>query len=162
MSEQQACVHGVSFEHLCRDCEATTLKFAGTPAAPANTMQVGGDHYAGEYQHWDFVREVLGNNYLLGNATKYISRWRKKNGVEDLHKALHYIAKARETRVPPAIKYSGEHSFNVGAIFRFCGSAGCGMLEAEAIWAVATSDWKNAEDVVNKLIGERHVIDVTE
>lgn len=29
--------------------------------------------------------------YLIGNITKYISRWKKKNGVEDLEKARWYL-----------------------------------------------------------------------
>jgi hypothetical protein len=61
----------------------------------ANDVQIGGDHYKSEYQHWDFV-EHLGLDYLQGCATKYISRWRKKNGVEDLKKSLHYIQKLIE------------------------------------------------------------------
>jgi hypothetical protein len=64
----------------------------------ANTHQVGGSHYNKEYQHWDFVCDVK-LHYLLACATKYVSRWRKKNGVEDLEKAIHYIEKAREKRV---------------------------------------------------------------
>jgi hypothetical protein len=54
--------------------------------------QVGGTHYNAEYQHWDWAAETqLG--YLEGNATKYVSRWRKKNGVDDLKKALSYVKK---------------------------------------------------------------------
>ena len=30
-------------------------------------------------------------NYLEGNVVKYISRYKKKNGLEDLHKAKWYI-----------------------------------------------------------------------
>ena len=29
--------------------------------------------------------------YLEGNVVKYVSRWRNKNGIADLHKAKHYI-----------------------------------------------------------------------
>ena len=29
--------------------------------------------------------------YLIGNITKYISRWKKKNGIEDLEKARWYL-----------------------------------------------------------------------
>ena len=29
--------------------------------------------------------------YLLGNVVKYISRWNKKGGSEDLRKAIRYI-----------------------------------------------------------------------
>ncbi len=54
--------------------------------------QVGGDHYSADYMHWDWAAETqLG--YLEGNASKYVSRWRKKNGVEDLKKALSYVLK---------------------------------------------------------------------
>lgn len=60
----------------------------------ANDRQVGGDHYqTGGTQHWD----MFGPEYLMGNATKYVSRWRKKNGVQDLEKALHYSEKLLET-----------------------------------------------------------------
>lgn len=61
--------------------------------------QVGGDHYGPEteYGHWDWVNDV-GLNYYLGNATKYVVRWRKKNGIEDLQKAGTYVAKYRSIR----------------------------------------------------------------
>jgi len=44
--------------------------------------------------------EGLGLNFAEGNILKYISRYRDKNGIEDLEKALWYlkrlIAKLRE------------------------------------------------------------------
>ena len=56
--------------------------------------QIGGDHYQSSYQHWDWAIDIhLG--YLESAATKYISRWRTKGGVEDLKKALSYIEKLR-------------------------------------------------------------------
>ena len=61
----------------------------------ANDKQIGGAHYAGAWQHWDFVHDA-GLGYLAGNATKYISRYRKKNGAQDLAKAVHYIDKMIE------------------------------------------------------------------
>lgn len=57
-----------------------------------NTMQIGGDHYATEYQVWDFCE----NNGLGGLemcAIKYVCRWRQKAGTKDLEKAIHYIDK---------------------------------------------------------------------
>lgn len=62
----------------------------------ANKKQVGGEHYRGAaYQHWDWcVENNLG--YLEGQVTKYLSRWRKKNGRQDLEKALHYAEKLVE------------------------------------------------------------------
>lgn len=62
----------------------------------ANERQVAGTHYGGAtWQHWDWtVENSLG--YLEGQVTKYISRWRRKNGREDLEKALHYADKLYE------------------------------------------------------------------
>src|SRR6266436_5818764 len=58
-----------------------------------NARQVGGAHYRGaEFQHWDFVVDnSLG--YFEGQVTKYVCRWRAKNGKQDLEKAAHYLEK---------------------------------------------------------------------
>jgi hypothetical protein len=59
----------------------------------ANKSQVGGDHYKGAaIEHWDFVAQ-RNLDYFQGNITKYVSRWRKKAGVDDLRKASHYLDK---------------------------------------------------------------------
>jgi hypothetical protein len=54
--------------------------------------QEGGEHYQAEYQHWDWAIDV-GLGYLEGCATKYVSRWWKKNGLQDLLKAKTYVQK---------------------------------------------------------------------
>ena len=54
--------------------------------------QVGGDHYQCSYQHWDLV-DQHGIPFLEGTASKYLLRYRKKNGLEDLQKSLDYITK---------------------------------------------------------------------
>lgn len=62
----------------------------------ANEIQIGGNHYKkGSYEHWDWAITV-GLDYLASAASKYIVRWRDKNGVEDLRKAGHYIDKLIE------------------------------------------------------------------
>lgn len=53
--------------------------------------QVGGDHYqGGTMQPFDVI-DAFGLDFYEGSAVKYLLRWRKKNGVEDLEKAKHYI-----------------------------------------------------------------------
>lgn len=64
--------------------------------------QVDGRHYAGTYQHWDWVRDVLENDYLIGCGTKYVCRWRQKNGLVDLQKAeTYYLKKLEQGRWAP-------------------------------------------------------------
>lgn len=59
----------------------------------ANERQVGGNHYkgAGE-EHWDRVAR-LKLDYFQGQITKYVERWKLKNGIEDLLKAQHFMQK---------------------------------------------------------------------
>jgi len=59
----------------------------------ANTRQVGGSHYkTGGIEHWDMVA-MFQLDYFQGQITKYLFRWRKKHGVQDLEKARHFLDK---------------------------------------------------------------------
>lgn len=57
--------------------------------------QVGGDHYKLPIQP---IQYIHANNlsYIEGCVIKYITRWRSKNGIEDLNKAIHYIELLKE------------------------------------------------------------------
>lgn len=56
----------------------------------------GPSHYKDKtIQPWDFII-ALNLNYLEGNVIKYVSRWRQKNGIDDLNKAKHYLEKLIE------------------------------------------------------------------
>lgn len=61
----------------------------------ANEKQIGGLHYKLPIEPWDYV---IANNlgYLEGNIVKYVSRYKNKNGLQDLQKALHYLEKLIE------------------------------------------------------------------
>ena len=57
----------------------------------ALSKQVAGNHYKDlPIQPVEYIyANAIG--YFEGNVIKYISRWRKKNGIADLEKAKHYI-----------------------------------------------------------------------
>lgn len=57
----------------------------------ALSQQHGGDHY--KVKAIQPVEYIHANSlgYCEGNVVKYITRWRNKNGMEDLYKAKHYI-----------------------------------------------------------------------
>lgn len=53
--------------------------------------QVGGEHYKTKgIQPIEYIYE---NNlgFCEGNVVKYVTRWREKNGLSDLRKAIHYL-----------------------------------------------------------------------
>lgn len=62
-------------------------------ASRENSYQIGGSHYGlRAIQHWDIVA-MFGLDYFQGQITKYVMRWKDKNGIEDLEKAAHYLQK---------------------------------------------------------------------
>jgi hypothetical protein len=57
----------------------------------AKDYQIGGAHYKNKgIQPIEYIME---NNldFCEGCVVKYISRWRQKNGLDDLLKAKHYV-----------------------------------------------------------------------
>jgi hypothetical protein len=59
----------------------------------SNDTQIGGDHYKiGGEEHWDRVFR-LHLDYFQAQITKYVERCWKKNGLEDLKKARHFLDK---------------------------------------------------------------------
>ena len=73
----------------------------------ANDKQVGGSHYRAQVQHWDMVADHQ-LNYFEGQITKYVMRARKKNGKQDLEKAMHFLEKYLEVYdklVPPKVDF---------------------------------------------------------
>lgn len=64
---------------------------APEPTAPSQT-QVGGSHYTSmAIQPMEYIM-ANGIPFAEGNVIKYVSRWRKKNGLQDLEKAAHALA----------------------------------------------------------------------
>lgn len=116
----------------------------------ANEQQVGGDHYKSEYQHWDFVIDT-GLHYLLGCATKYISRHEKKNGAEDLKKAIHYINKAQEMDI-----YVAQSSKHKQMLDEFVGSndIGNGTWDHDALICIFKNDYQGARNQIEYIISK--------
>lgn len=69
--------------------------------------QVGGNHYKDMKIQW--VEFVHANQIpaIEGAIIKYICRWRKKNGVQDLLKAKHYIDMLIE--LENKVGFKGQH-----------------------------------------------------
>lgn len=57
-------------------------------------------HYDNNIQPWDYMKATMTpeafEGFLAGNVIKYVSRYKKKNGREDLLKAQTYITKLLE------------------------------------------------------------------
>ena len=119
-----------------------------------NSHQVGGDHYRSAYEPWDFTLDVFGGCFFLGNANKYITRWRKKNGLEDLQKAKHYLEKAKANYVagrcrPPEPLTPGARD---ALLSHYAMSNDLGMDEEDTLRALMGGNIITALSMVERLI----------
>lgn len=132
------------------DCVEASEKATSYPTASANDRQVGGSHYAGSYQHWDFVHD-LNLDYWQACASKYVTRWRKKNGLEDLAKAPHYMEKRKELK-----RSSGgvSLSFIFEKTLKLAQANGLDAYDIEAIVAICMGMNDDAVKLIN-VISER-------
>ena len=108
----------------------------------ANERQVAGSHYASDLQHWD-VCEDHGIGYLESAATKYVTRAYKKNGVEDVEKAIHYTEKLLEKHRAGLRQPRGD--VPSAMVFEFCEANRMDALQAkclEMLWG-----WTDADDL---------------
>lgn len=118
--------------------------------------QIGGNHYAGQYQHWDWcIEHELG--YLCGTATKYLCRWRSKGGLEDLRKSRSYVLKMLELQP----RYYGTSSRTTKKVqndaARIPGLRH-GCPEHHVIWMIASAATPNELELALKRLD--HLIDV--
>lgn len=76
-------------EHLCALRKLPdTISFEDSDNP--TDRQVGGNHYDMPIQPVEFI-ERNGLGFCVGNCIKYLCRYQKKNGKQDLEKAKHYI-----------------------------------------------------------------------
>lgn len=109
----------------------------------ANERQHGGEHYKGaEYQHWDWVND-LRMPYLPGNASKYVFRWRKKNGVVDLEKGIHYLDKCMESHLTACIGNNRAELF-----WKLVIQNNVHMVDAMVLWYIMEGQFGAAREVL--------------
>jgi len=115
-------------------------------AQSANDRQVGGSHYQSGYQHWDFMCDVTDGAYLLGCASKYVTRWKGKNGLQDLEKAQHYLQKAKERGVKGQINQETEPSLH-----KFLANNPLDPIEAQIIIDIMCANYDEAVGMIDHL-----------
>lgn len=78
--------YGVTAEYLRKLPDTISFEEKDNPM----NRQVGGNHYDMPIQPVEFI-ERNGLGFCVGNCIKYLCRYQKKNGKQDLEKAKHYI-----------------------------------------------------------------------
>lgn len=113
----------------------------------SEVKQVGGTHYktSGD-QHWDLI-DRYDIPYLEATASKYVVRWRKKNGVEDLEKAVSYLEKVRERN-----SATRSRLVPIDALASFCEENNMGWVEVTILHAILCDDGTHSINYAIQLI----------
>jgi hypothetical protein len=84
-----------------KEWDMMNTSYLGSKQQGILSKQVGGNHYKGfAIQPAEFChKNKIG--YLEATAIKYLCRWRDKNGIEDLDKAIHFIEMLKEFECKP-------------------------------------------------------------
>jgi hypothetical protein len=129
-----------------------------------NATQVGGSHYQSAYQHWDLVADNQ-LPYFPAQITRYTTRWMKKNGAQDIDKAIHYteklIALHTETAIPvtgyyETAKLALPEARAAKGVSRFIKENGLGDLEHLVFQILFTYttlvELEHVHDILHKLL----------
>lgn len=108
--------------------------------------QIGGKHYKGlSYQ----VVEVAADanlNFFQASILKYVSRYKEKNGLQDLEKSIHYaelgekLAPQNGARLFYAQVYSERNDLN--------------PAQADLVYSIFKQDWSRIIDKIKLIIFE--------
>lgn len=111
----------------------------------ATEKQVGGSHYDMPHQPIEFITEN-GLNFIQGNIVKYVSRYKSKNGLEDLEKAKHYAELGLELE-------GNQHLVCAeGDVLLYCMANSFNELQRMVILRAICKEYSEAAKEISKLI----------
>ncbi len=115
----------------------------------ALTKEVGGSHYMGGYQPVELFAKLSLNGFQ-SNVAKYVTRHLKKNGLEDIKKALHYVELAIQLK-PFALSTLMPKEYVEKEVFQFASTNILGEHEHLAIYYICIGEYDHCIEELNML-----------
>lgn len=123
--------------------------------------QVGGTHYVSKIQHVSFCQQN-GIPWCEAAAIKYIVRHRKKNGKQDIEKAIHYLELCiHEEYISKEVNPVGMDPANfVVDTHNFLQANGVDLksLEASAVFSLLSHQVVHGESTLRNAISDLNVL----
>lgn len=111
--------------------------------------QIGGSHYkALSYQPITFIVRMR-CNFIQGNIIKYVSRYKRKNGKQDLLKVIHYVQLGIELHPDNYCSFGETTSEEV---HRYVKENNFSSMIEEILFSTITQNWLSITDKVKTLI----------
>lgn len=113
--------------------------------------QVGGSHYKDmAMQPVEFaVKAKL--NFIQGSIVKYISRYKNKNGKQDIEKAAHFAKLAIDLD-----EQEHEFMFSLGLAYSYCKVNKLSQAQTNIIVSAVKEDYHNVVRYCNQLLKQEY------
>lgn len=113
-------------------------------------IQIGGSHYRNKGIQPIELIVALNLNFIEGNIVKYITRYKEKNGVQDLMKCIHYSQLAIELKCIRSI--SIDILNNISYIDNYYVSNNLTGTQRDIIIACLQNDYERVKLLCNEMI----------
>lgn len=114
-------------------------------------QQIGGNHYKGLSYQPIVLATNCNFNFFQGSASKYVSRYKLKNGLEDLGKAVHYAELGRELTPENFADVS-----KIQEVDTFVDQNGLSPLIKEILVSIFFQNWNDAIEKTKQLMTEEY------
>lgn len=119
-------------------------------AVNALSCQVGGSHYADMKMQPIELIVSAELNFIQGCIVKYISRYKAKNGKQDIEKCIHYANLANE------LNCDGNTGLSIGEGYAFCKMNNLSELQRNVIISAMRDDYANVIRYCNAIIRQEY------
>ena len=118
-------------------------------------FQVGGDHYKrNAYQPIELITK-LDCTFIQGCIIKYITRYRFKNGLQDINKCVHYAALAKELN---DYKERKPITSSIEEVYKYAMQNKLTIIQRQVIIAALTNKYNAVIDLCNRLINIEYIV----
>lgn len=112
-------------------------------------IQIGGSHYRNKGLQPIELIVALNLNFIEGNIVKYITRYKEKNGVQDIMKCIHYSQLAIELK---CIRHNIDIHNNYALILQYVKTNDLCSVQTYVLNSCLQNDYEQVKLLCNEMV----------
>lgn len=112
-------------------------------------IQIGGSHYRNKGIQPIELIVALNLNFIEGNIVKYITRYKEKNGVQDIMKCIHYSQLAIELK---CIRHNIDIHNNYALILQYVKTNDLCSVQTYVLNSCLQNDYEQVKLLCNEMV----------
>ena len=112
-------------------------------------IQIGGSHYCNKGIQPIELIVALNLNFIEGNIVKYITRYKEKNGIQDLMKCIHYSQLAIELK---CIRHNIDIHNNYALILQYIKTNDLCSVQTYVLNSCLQNDYEQVKLLCNEMV----------